>query len=392
MGRSDHGVHWQLDPGAVFINHGSFGATPIPVMERQWELRQRMERQPLLFLDRELEGLLDEVRGCLGEFLGARAEDLVFVPNATTAVNAVFNSTALRDGDEVLLSEHAYNACYNVVIEACRRSGARPVLVPTPFPGSNEDAVVGRWLGAVTQRTRLAMLDHITSPTALVMPVERLVGPMREMGVVVLVDGAHAPGQLPLNLDLIGADFYTGNCHKWLCAPKGAAFLHVRGEHQGAIRPPVISHGANSSRRDRSRFHLEFDWPGTWDPTAILSIPTALAFLKSLMSHEERMVRNHDLVLRGRQMLLELFEAPAPCPEGMLGSMAAVPLPPWVRREGDGGRFDPLALWLWQEHRIEVPVIKHSGVSGRLIRISAQLYNSADDYAALSEALAELRP
>lgn len=382
---------WQLDSSACYLNHGSFGATPIAVLQKQQQWRTRMEAQPVLFLDRDLEAALDYSRSRLAAVLNCDAPDLAFLPNATTAVNTVLRSLPFRKGDEILFCSHGYNACRNAILEVCSVSGARPVCVRLPYPLGDADSLFDLWLEAVTPQTRFALLDHITSPTALVMPVERLVPALQNLGVSVMVDGAHAPGQLPLDLRSLNADYYTGNCHKWLCSPKGSAFLHVNPVLQPLIRPLVISHGANSLRTDRSRFNVEFDWLGTVDPTAYLGVGDAIDYLQSVMPLDQRMQHNHDLVVAGRTLLLNALGVPPPCPDALLGAMAAIPLPSDLSvREDSSQRYDPLATWLWQEHRIEVPIIGRPQPPKRLVRISAQLYNSIEDYQVLANALSAL--
>jgi isopenicillin-N epimerase len=386
--------HWTLDPRIDFLNHGSFGACPRPVLEAQAELRARLERQPVQFLARDLEGLFDEARAVLARFVGADPDDLAFVPNATTGVNTVLRSLPLQPGDELLTTNHSYNACQNA-LRLREGTGVKVVVAQVPWPIAGPGQVIDSLLAAVTPRTRLALLDHLTSPTGLVFPLEELVARLASRGVDALIDGAHAPGMLPLDVSGIGAAYYTGNCHKWLCAAKGAAFLHVRRDRQAAIRPLTISHGANAPRKERSRFRLEFDWTGTDDPTAFLSLPVAIRFLASLFpgGWPELMARNHALALRGRQILCEALRVPAPAPESMLGSLASVPLPdftgePWSK----GVWWHPLQRALSEKHRIEVPVMIFPAHPRQLIRISAQAYNSEEQYARLASALrAELQ-
>jgi len=389
----DPTTYWRLDPEVAFLNHGSFGACPIGVLEHQRRLRDRMERQPVQFLARDLEPLLDAARVELAAFIGAGAAQLAWVNNATTAVNAVLQSLALTTGDELLTTDHEYNACRNVLEFAAGRSGANVVVVPVPFPVASSDEVVGAVLAGVTGRTRLALLDHVTSQTGLVLPIRRLVRELDGRGVDTLVDGAHGPGMVDLNLDDLGAAYYAGNCHKWLCAPKGAAFLHVRADLRERVRPVVISHGANSERGDRPRFHLEFDWVGTDDPTAVLCVPEAIRFMGSLLEGgwPELRRRNRQLALQARDELCRALGIERPCPDEMIGSMAALPLPPGASDPPASALYtDPLQSALLERWRIEVPVIPWPAPPDRLVRISAQLYNSVEQYRRLGRALADL--
>lgn len=385
--------HWLLDPSVIFLNHGSFGACPIPVLQCQAELRQRMERQPVQFFVRDLEGLLDEAREALGAFLGAPPHDLAWVPNATTAVNAVLGSLSFAPGDELLTTDHEYNACRNVLDLVASRAGARVVVANLPFPVAGPGQVLQAVMDRVTARTRIALIDHVTSQTGLVLPIEALVRELRARGVETLVDAAHAPGMLPLKVAAIGAAWYTGNCHKWMCAPKGAAFLYTRPDMQARTRPAVISHGASSTRTDRSRYLVEFDWMGTDDPTAVLSVPEAIRFMGQLMPGGWAAIRecNRQLVLRGRDVLCHALGIDPPCPDDMIGSLASLPLPDGDGRPGKSPLYaDPLQDILLQQFGIEVPVIPWPSPPKRLIRLSGQVYNCDGDYEKLGLALRAL--
>jgi isopenicillin-N epimerase len=383
---------WGLDPTVVYLNHGSFGAAPRAVLERQAELRARIEREPERFFVRQLEGLLDAARSALGAFLGAHPDDLVFVSNATGGVNTVLRSLDLGPGDELLTTNHAYNACANALAYVAGRTGAQVVTAPVPLPIFGPEAVVEAVLARVTKRTRLVLLDHVASQTGMVLPLERLVPQIQQRGVDVLVDGAHAPGTLPLALEALGAAYYTGNCHKWLCAPKGAGFLFVRRDRQELIHPLVISHGRNSPRTDRTRFRLEFDWVGTVDPTAWLSVPAALETLASLVpgGWSEVMTRNHALAVQARRILCAALDVPPLCPEEMLGSLATVPLPDGDNRPRSRLGLDPLQDELLERFGIEVPIFPWPRAPARLLRVSAQLYNAPAQYAYLGECLRTL--
>lgn len=383
---------WTLDPTVRFLNHGSFGACPRTVLDAQRDLQARLEREPVQFLMREAEPLLDASRVALAAFVGADPEGLVFVPNATTGVaTALASIDDLAPGDELLVTDHGYNACRNAVDRHAARAGARVVVAHIPFPIASEDELVDAVLRAITPRTRWALLDHVTSPTALVLPIARLVRELRARGVETIVDGAHAPGMLPLDVAAIDAAYYTGNCHKWLCAPKGAAFLVTRADRRSRTLPLVTSHGANSPRTDRSRYLLEHDWGGTVDPSAILSIPGALQAIAAMLpgGWPAVMAHNHELALLARTRLAAALDTPADItPDALLGSMATLPLP--LRDDAaTASPFDedPLQLALFERHRIEVPIMPWPALRQRFVRVSAQLYNDASDYDALGVAL-----
>lgn len=382
--------HWSLDPAVSFLNHGSFGACPIPVLETQARLRARIEAEPVRFMMREFEPLLHEALAALGAFVGAAPDDLAFVGNATTGVNAVLRSLVFSPGDEILTTDHAYNACGNALDYVARRAGARVVVARIPYPIADAAQVVDAILGAAGPRVRLAMLDHVTSATALVLPIAQLVAALAARGIDTLVDGAHAPGMVPLALDSLRAAYYVGDCHKWLCAPKGVGFLYVRRDRQEGLMPTTISHGANSKRKDLSRFRLLFDWTGTADPSAALSVPAALAFLPSLAREgwPGIMAANRALALRARDILCETLGLDAPAPEGMLGSLAAVVLP-GAPADATDGQIDPLQESLWQEERIEVPVFPWGDPAMRILRVSVQIYNSSQEYERLARAVHE---
>jgi len=376
--------YWSLDPTIKFLNHGSFGACPLPVMKLQQELRQRIERQPLQFFGRDLEELLDRARTELAAFVGADAEDLAFVPNATTGINTVLRSLKFDPGDELLTTNQEYNACRNALNFVAERSGAKIVVAEVPYPIESSEQAIEPILQAVSSKTRLALLDHITSQTGLVFPIAKIIHALTQQNIDTLIDGAHAPGMVAIDLATIGATYYTGNCHKWLCAPKGAAFLYVRRDKQPEIRPLTISHGANSPRRDRSRFRLEFDWTGTDDPTAYLCVPEAIRFMGSRLSGgwAELMSHNHENAIAARNILCEILKVAPPCPDEMIGSLATVPL-------SDGSCVE-LQDALLEKFGIEVPIVPYPAAPKRLVRLSAQIYNTLDQYEKLGRAIVEL--
>jgi isopenicillin-N epimerase len=384
---------WSLDPAVAFLNHGSFGACPRAVLETQQHLRDRMEENPVRFLKRDLEGLLTDARERLATFLGADSRSLVFVRNTTSGINAVLRSVELKPGDELLITDHAYRAIQNAAEFVAARRGARLVSVRIPYPLNSPEQVVEAVLRQVTDKTRLAILDHVTCLSGLLFPIERLVHELDRRGVDTVVDGAHAPGMVPLHLADLGASYYVGNCHKWLCAPKGSAFLHVRADRQSVLHPLVISHGpGDHPKTSRSPFQLSFDWTGTDDPTPWLTIPHALQYLAKLLpgGWPAIMARNQALALEARELVCRALNVEPPCPDEMVGSLASVLLPDaGAVKLGEPFTHDPLQAALFDRYRIEVVVVVWPTPRRRLLRLSAHLYNIRAQYLRLAEALRE---
>lgn len=375
---------WPLDPEVVYLNHGAFGSCPRPVQEVADGLRRRFERAPMQFVMRDAESLINEARVAAAPLMGADGEDLVFVQNDTTAVCTVLASLPVRPGDELLVTDHAYNACRNALNLHARRTGMSVVVAPVPFPCSGPDEIVAAVLAAVTPRTRLALLDHVSSPTALVFPIAELVRELTARGVDTLIDGAHAPGMVPVNMRALGATYYTANLHKWCGVPKTAAVLYVQRDRQADLHPLVIGHGANSPRTDRSRFLLEFDWIGTHDPSAVMSLPAALRYMNGLLPGGLPALRerNHDLVVRARALLTDALGLEAPCPAAMLGAMATMPLPATLSVPAP-----TLYEALWRDHAIEAPVFDWPAPGRPMLRVCAQIYNDLSQYQKLADAV-----
>ncbi|MCB9743237.1 MAG: aminotransferase class V-fold PLP-dependent enzyme [Alphaproteobacteria bacterium] len=362
-----------------FLNHGSFGGTPRSVLEAQARWRDRMEAQPIRYFMRERPGAVRAAAARLADYVGSDAEDLVFVDNATTGVNAVLRSLRFNAGDRILCLSHVYNAVRNTLAFVCARSCAQLVEVVVPTPLDDVELLLHGLQQALKRPARLAVLDHITSFSGLVLPIERMVRMCQEAGVPVLVDGAHAPGQEPLDLRALDADYYVGNCHKWIWAPKGCALLRVAPRAQAGLHPTTISHGYEQG------FAAEFDFTGTADVTPWLSIDAALDFHASLGDARVR-AYNRALVRAARRCLLEVLGEEPAGSEDALGFMATVCLP---RSFGPGTKLAAKRVHdlLWDEHRIEVPV---DAFDERLwLRISAQVYNELEDYEALAEVLAD---
>ena len=387
--RGDLAKHWILDPETCFLNHGSFGATPVSVLEEQSRLRNLIESDPVRFFERDYIPLMKGAVGKLSEFINADSEGLVFVKNTTEGVNTVLRSLDLKPGDEIIVTNHSYQACWNAVDFVTERSDAKTVVVDIPFRVKNEEEVVDLIMDKVTGKTVLAMIDTVTSATGLRMPFEKLVRDIQGAGVDVLLDAAHGPGIVPLDLIAMDAAYCTGNCHKWICTPKGSAFLHIREDKKSLVRPLSISHGYSFEGTDQEKFEYEFGWPGTQDPTAWLCIPHAIEFLGSLLDGgwQEIMDHNRELAIQGRRILCGALGTSPPVPDSMVSSIAAVEMP----GEGDVGPMslegDPYHNFLLDEFGIQVPVFPWRHHNKRYIRISAQLYNHVEEYEFLADCL-----
>ena len=381
---------WGLEEDRVFLNHGSFGATPTAVREEQRKWQDLMENEPVRFFEDLMPGILQTTREKLASFLSCDADDLALVENATSGVNTVLRSLQFAPGDEILVPDHAYQACRNTIDFVAERWGAKVVTVNIPFPINNPQQAVDAIMGGVTDQTRLAMIDTVTSPTGLLMPFEQLVSMLEGRGVEVMLDAAHGIGMVPLNLSELGASYTTSNCHKWLCAPKGSAFLHVRKDKQAAIHPLTISHGMTFPLGDTTRFRHEFDWTGTRDMSAHCALPAAIDHLADVVEGgwPSIMEHNHELALQGRDILCEALGLEKPCPDEMVACIATLILP----SENKSGGIplhepDPLHVILSEKYGIQIPVWSWPSPQGRFIRISAQLYNSEEEYHYLAWAL-----
>ncbi len=377
-----------LCPDVVFLNHGSFGACPRPVFKAYQAWQLELERQPVEFLGRRFKDLMREARQSLAAFVGADADDLVYVPNATTGLNVVIRSLPLREGDEVLATDHEYGALDRAWRFICGKRGARYInqplsLPPASAPTESAEQVVEALWARVTERTRVLFLSHITSPTAIILPVAELIQRARAAGILTIIDGAHAPGQIPLNLAALGADFYSGNCHKWMMSAKGSAFLYARREAQHLVEPLVVSWGWEAKEPGPSRFVDEQEWQGTRDIAAYLSVPAAIQFMAE---HDWPHVQRecHALVRYARERVGGLTGLPPLVPDSpeWFAQMAALPLPPCD--------LDALKLRLYDEFAIEIPTVDCNG--RHFVRISIQGYNTQADVDALVEALKVLLP
>lgn len=439
-GPSSLASHWSLDPGIVYLNHGSFGATPTRVLEAQTALRARMESEAVRFFVEELQDQMDACRRAVAAFVDCDWDELAMVTNATVGVATALENCPLGPGDEILVNDHEYPACLNNARRIAARVGAKVVTVTLPWPlppGCSADEaealIASTILAGVTPRTKVALISHVTSPSGLVLPIERIIPTLRSRGVRTIIDGAHAPGMVPsLSLRALGCDYYTANCHKWICSPKGSAFLFVRRELHASTRPLVLSNNAENPKPGRAQFLTEFDFLGTADASSILVIPEAIRTMEAIgttllsppprggvtePARSERgaaattgmtpaphltasypgfvalMRHNRDLVLRARRLIAGAMNVPAVAPESMIGTIASIFIPRAGPNAATSARppqrryADPLQERVIDRWGIQVPIWWVPGTPQRLVRISAQAYNTFAQYEYLAHAL-----
>ena len=387
--RNELSKHWILDSNITFLNHGSFGACPKLILDEQTKLRRSLESDPVTFMESTVRELWAESLVRLSKFINADSEGMTFVTNATSGVNTVLKSLNLKPNDEIIVLDHSYQACWNAVDFITKKTGAKTVVATIPFPIDSNEQIIEEILQRVTERTKLALIDTITSPTGLRLPFEELVNELQSRNVDVLLDAAHGPGIVPLDIKKMDPAYVAGNAHKWLCTPKGSAFLYIREDRRNRIRPLSVSHGASVSGTDQERFRFEFDWTGTQDPTSWLCIPSAIDHIGSMLSGgwPAIMDYNTNLAIQGRNLLLEVLGTRKPSPDSMIVGLAAVLLPGSGVLTNSALEPDPLHTLLFEKYRIQVPVFGWPHHNKRYLRIASYLYNSLEEYEYLAEVL-----
>lgn len=390
---SAHASHWKLDEEMVFLNHGSFGATPTAILEKQRELQLKAESELVRFYVRELYGLYMTSLERTAKFIGAKAHNLVFIKNTTMGVNTIFHSLRLHEGDEVLSHSHAYGACSNALNYYAERNKWKVNIAQVPFPIQHEDEVVEAFVKAVTPKTKFAMVDHITSATGVIFPVERIVKELQARGIEVMVDAAHSPGHVELNLEQLGAEYFIGNCHKWICSPKGSAILYVREDKQKGIEPLQISHNFDAPVDEKQKWQGKFFWPGTDDYTAYCLVGDSIDYFENNFEGGWKGIRqrNRNLCLTARKMLAEKTHSELPAPESMIGNLSNIylgkaQLPPY-----GFNYITEVGQKLFNDYKIEIPTFVFNRNEPRLwVRPAFQLYNSLEQYEYLGDALVEI--
>jgi isopenicillin-N epimerase len=387
---TDWANSWAPTGDAIYLNHGSFGRAPRVVLEAQARWTAKLQQNPVDFFTRRLDGLMDEAAEKMAKFVGSKPGDLSFVPNATVAMNIVAANVQLESGDEVVLNDHEYGAVARIWRGRCQQTGATLVTARIPQPIASKDQIVDAIFAAVTAKTRLIVVSHVTSPTAIVFPVEEICTRARAAGIRICVDGPHALAMRPLNLEMLGCDYYCVSCHKWLAAPIGSGWLYVRGGLKNHLHPTTVSWGRSLSGRPFS-WKDEFHWPGTFDPAAHLSTSTAIEFLTGVGLDHFRS-STHALAAEARNRLISEVDAEPLTPDDIewYGSMVTMRLPWLAVRDAGVPINHPFQAALWEKFKIEAPVMQLNGQSH--IRVSCHLYTKPEHLDALISAIRQLRP
>lgn len=380
-------ARFPIRPGITMLNNGSYGLTPAVVRDAQIELQRRLEEDPVRFFKADLEDYNDDTRRAIGAFTRTDPAHIALVPNGTFAVATVLNNLDLSPRDEILVTDHEYMATFNELAKVCRETGARVVVANIPFPEVSPEQVVDSIVSRMNDRTRIVLVSHITSASALVMPVKGIVTAAKERGILTFLDGAHTPGQIDLNIGELDPTWYAASCHKWLACPKGTGFIYASPNHHRGFKPMVLSCREHETRPERAAYLCDFDYTGTNDYTGNMVIPVAIEHMGAQLPGGWAALRqrNHDLVIRGAEHICSVLGTEQRVPESMIGTMVSIPIP---------GRCEPSTLlgeglWdrLYLNHGIQVPVWDLPGICDRMVRVSAQLFNTIEDYERLAEAL-----
>ena len=380
-------ARFPIRAGLTMLNNGSYGLTPVVVRDAQIELQRRLEEDPVRFFKADLEDYCDDTRRAIGAFTRVNPDHIALVPNGTFAVATVLNNLDLRPGDEILVTDHEYMATFNELGKVCRATGANVTIASIPYPAVTPDQVVESIVGKMNDRTRVVLVSHITSATALVMPVKAIVAAAKERGIETFLDGAHTPGQIDLNIGDLDPTWYAASCHKWLACPKGTGFIYTSPNRKRDFRPMVLSCRVHETRPEREAYLCDFDYTGTNDYTGNLVIPVAIEHMGAQLpgGWDALRQRNHDMVMAGARVVCDALGIKQQVPESMIGSMVSIPLPGACEPSNLLGE----GLWdrLYLNHGLQVPVWDLPGVCDRMVRISAQLYSRGEDFERLGEAL-----
>ena len=393
---SEFSKYWSLDESVTFLNHGSFGACPVPILEKQIQYRKQLESEPLRFFMREYDELIDNSRNKLSSFVNCNPKDLVFVNNATAGVNTVLKSLDFKSGSEILFTNHIYPACRNTIIKIASEKNLKIKEIKFNLPIYNPADITDKVVRSVNKNTAIVLIDHISSMPGIKFPVEEIVSELNSKNVDVIIDGAHAPGMVPLDLKELNAPYYTGNCHKWICSPKTAALLYVREDKQKYIKPLVTSRLFGEVKTTLSEMQYNFSWHGTFDPTPILCVSDTLDFMSSLFKNgwKDIMKHNHELAITAGKKICSEFNIDYPYTDELIGCLFGIPFfedKAFTRKELSLHNYSPLQNDLFHNYKIEVVVNYWETSLQRLLRISPQIYNDISQYDYLIYALKKLR-
>ncbi len=384
--------NWNLDTNIVYLNHGSFGATPKKVLQAQQAIQAEMEAEAIDFFVDKLPTYIDESKTALAAFVGTSSNNIVFTPNTTTGVNTIFNSIACKPGDEWLVTNHTYGACVHAAKHYTHRNGATITTAQIPFPLQTDDEILDAIAAAITSKTTLALIDYITSATATIFPVKKIIELLHSKNIEVLIDAAHAPGMVDLNIDELKADYFVANCHKWICSPKGSAFIYVAPQYQSKIHPLIISHYNDTAEGTAAHWSNQFMFDGTHDYSAYITVKDAILEMQNIAKLDWAGIRNanHELVWTGANKIADAFDVKLPTPKHMVGTICNIPvLNGQLLQHKYMGKTE-LKQKLFDEFSIEVPLIIFPSAPTQWIRISAQLYNNMDQYDYLTDCLKKL--
>jgi isopenicillin-N epimerase len=381
--------HWKLNENIVYLNHGSFGATPTVVLEKQHQLQLATEAEAIEFYIDKLPQLLQGSKAALGDFVSTSSNNLVFVQNTTTGVNMILNSLPAQKGDEWLTTSHGYGACVHAFKHYAAKNKCKVNIAAIPYPLQSDDEIMEAIEKSITPKTTLALIDYITSATAVIFPIAKIIALLHSKNIKVIVDAAHAPGMVDFSIDTLQPDFFVANCHKWICSPKGSAFIYVAPQHQQLVHPLVISHYNDMAEGTAAHWSNQFMWDGTHDYTPYIAVKDALAYMPTLINGGWDAVKkhNHQLVWQAANKIANALQVPLPAPENMVGSICNIPMPDGVAPALKFHSNVELKNTLFHKYQIEVPVFLFPAAPQQWLRISTQLYNSMEQYDYLLDCL-----
>jgi isopenicillin-N epimerase len=383
--------HWKLNKNIVYLNHGSFGATPTKVLEKQLQLQMENEAEAIEFYIDKLPNLINTSKAALANYVGTDSNNIVFIQNTTTGVNTILNSLTANEGDEWLTTNHAYGACVHAFKHFATKHKCNVVTAIIDYPIISEDAILEAIEKSITPKTTIALMDYVTSASAIILPIKKIIDLLHSKGIKVIVDAAHAPGMVDFNIEVLQPDFFIANCHKWICSPKGSAFIYVAPQHQPSVNPLVISHYNDTNEGEATHWSNQFMWDGTHDYSAYICVKDALEYMPALIDGGWDAIKkhNHELVWAAANKIATALQVTLPVPKAMVGAICNIPMPDGVAAAKKFHSNVALKDTLFHKYKIEVPIFMFPTAPTQWLRISAQLYNSMEQYDYLLACLKE---